>query len=195
MSDNDPQPQPIVVAICGASGQIYGRRLLETLLQSAHPVHLITSPHAAAVWRDELAYKDITEGLDPQRLTIHRNDHMASPLASGSYPTKGMIICPCTLNTAGAVASGISDTLITRAAQVHLKQRRTLVIAVREMPLSLIDLQNLVRLAGAGATIAPLAPPFYHHPEHINDLVLHVVHRLIGLVTGKPEGYQYPGST
>jgi len=183
----------IVVAVCGASGQIYARWVLRTLVETNCHVHLIVSAAAEEVCRSELGIDDIADGLDDRMIRRHGEGILTSPLASGSYPTAGMIICPCSLNTLAALAAGISDNLIKRAGQVHLKQRRPLVIAVREMPVSLIDLENMVRLAHAGAEISPLSPSFYHKPRTIDELVKFTAERLIELVTGVPADDRYTG--
>jgi len=189
----DPNNRPIVLAVCGASGQIYAQWALRLLLQAGRPVELVMSAAARDICRDELGTDDIAGEPDTGGLIRRDPDGLDCPLASGSYPTAGMVICPCTLNTLGAVAAGISDNLIKRAAQVHLKQHRPLVLAIREMPLSLIDLENMVRLARAGAIISPLSGGFYHHPQTIEDLVRFTAERVIEPVTGTPAAYRYPG--
>jgi 4-hydroxy-3-polyprenylbenzoate decarboxylase len=192
MAENDDKP--IVLAACGASGQIYARWLLKLLLEHGRRVHLIVSREANAICADELGIPELTYELPDQTLEVHENDSMQSPLASGSYSTAGMIVCPCTLNTLAAISAGISDNLVKRAAQVHLKQRRPLVLAVREMPLSLIDLENMVRLARAGAYVSPLAPSFYHHPKTIDELTRYTAERLIALVADHELSFRYGGN-
>ena len=183
----------LVLAVCGASGQLYARWILKRMLEDRRAVHVIASPASRGICRDELGLDGITFGLDDGLLTSHECDHMDSPLASGSYPTAGMIICPCTLNTLAAVAGGISDNLIKRAAQVHLKQRRPLVLAVRETPLTVIDLDNMLRLAHAGAIVAPLSPAFYPKPRDLDQLAAFTAERLIELAMGISPRYQYRG--
>lgn len=185
--------KPIVLAVCGASGQIYARWILKLLTEKKRPVHLIVSEQAKAICQDELGITDLLADLPDHTIEVHQNDMLRSPLASGSYPTAGMIVCPCTLNTLAAVAAGISENLIKRAAQVHLKQRRPLILALRETPISLIDLENMTALARAGAVIAPLAPSFYHQPESIDQLTRFTAERLLEILTDLTPSYRYTG--
>ena len=172
----------IVLGITGASGAIYARTLVEMLVRSACRVHVILSPHGRQLMRMELGLEDVTaqalveNGSD--RVVLHDYHDMADALASGSVATDGMAICPCSMHTLAAVAAGLSDSLLTRSAHVHLKQRRTLVLVPREMPLSLIDLENLLRAARAGAIIAPACPAFYLEPKTIGDLATFVASRV-----------------
>jgi len=190
---SDEKSNPLVVAVCGASGQIYARWVLKLLLDTSKTVHLIVSEHAKSICNDELQLPDIAHGLTAQTLKVHDNALMDSPLASGSYKTAGMIVCPCTLNTLAALASGISDNLIRRAGQVHIKQRRPLLLALRETPLSLIDLENMVRLARAGVVVAPLSPSFYHRPQTLDDLARFTAERLLEMIGAAETSYYYPG--
>lgn len=179
-------PKTIVLAVTGASGAIYARQLLLKLLQAGTIVHLVVSKHARTILVRELNTPDLVElpaiAAYHSQLTVHDPDNLGAIIASGSYRTDGMIICPCSINTAAAVAAGRADNLITRAAQVALKEARRLIIAPREMPLSPIDLDNLARLARAGVVVAPACPAFYNGPTSIGDLVDHVVGRLLDLV-------------
>ena len=172
----------IVLGITGASGARYARRLIEVLIGGGGCVHAIVSPHGAELMKLELGIEAVTPqalaGPAAQNLVLHRHDDLMDPLASGSVPTDGMAICPCSANTLSAVAAGLGDNLITRAAHVHLKERRTLVLVPREMPVSAIDLENQARLARAGAIIAPACPAFYLHPATIDDLVDFVAARV-----------------
>ncbi len=190
----------IVVAITGASGAIYARRLLECLTSpsaGAH-AHLIVSPHGRQLLADELGIRSPTPaalaGDAADRITAHEYRDVASVLASGSFRTDGMIVCPCSSNTLGAIAAGLGDNLIARAAQVTLKEARRLVLLHREMPLSMIDLENMLRLARAGAILCPAAPGFYLRPESVDDLVDFVVGKLLDLI-GVPHSLQnrWPG--
>ncbi len=174
----------IVVGVTGASGAVYAVKLLDGLLRSGEEIHLIVSAHAQALIATELGSGDlaslVSTGLD--RLTTHRHDDLFSRLASGSFQTDGMAICPCSSNTLGAIASGRSDSLITRAAQVHLKERRRLILCVREMPLTQIDLENMLRVGQAGGVVCPASPAFYAQPKGIDDLVNTVVVKLMDLL-------------
>jgi 4-hydroxy-3-polyprenylbenzoate decarboxylase len=195
MTTSFPQNKsPIVLAVCGASGQIYARWVLKLLLKHTDlSICLIMSRSAGQVLHDELGVGDLAEGLDEgrDRIFVCNDNQMDHELASGSVRTQGMIICPCSLNTLAGLAGGLSDNLIKRASQVHLKQRRKLVVAVREMPLGLIDLENMVRLTQAGAIVTPISPAFYHCPRDIDALVEFAARKLVELVVEIPGGYEY----
>ncbi|MCS7270460.1 MAG: 3-octaprenyl-4-hydroxybenzoate carboxy-lyase, partial [Gemmataceae bacterium] len=161
--------RPLVVALTGASGAPYGVRLVEVLLQAGRQVHLLISPAATEVFARELdRFLTLEEtrfdaraffGRDlpgrPALLHYHHYKNYAAPIASGSYLTGGMVICPCSLGTLAAVAQGLSQNLIHRAADVHLKERRPLILVPRETPLGLIALRNMVAVTEAGATVLP----------------------------------------
>lgn len=183
----------LVVAITGASGSIYAVRLLEVLLDSGHRVHTVISPSGLTVIEHELGRK-IRAGsfepgqllpepfgdLDPSRgeLLLHGYSDFMTGIASGSFRTGGMVICPCSMGTLASVAHGMSSNLIQRAADVHLKERRKLIVVPRETPLGSIQLENMKRLADAGAVILPAMPGFYNEPQTIDDLVNFVVGRI-----------------
>jgi len=169
----------LIVAITGASGAVYGLRLLELARERFAEVYVCVSQQGRRVMAAEtetdpasLAHCD---GSCSVRL-LDPND-MLTPPASGSFRHDGMVIVPCSMGTAGRIASGVSDDLITRAADVCLKERRPLVLVVRETPLNLIHLRNLTTLAEAGAIVLPACPAFYHRPETIADVVDTVVER------------------
>ncbi len=183
---------PVILASCGASGQIYARWILQRLTKSMGlRVRVILTENAKKIVSDELGYDDITAGLPAGKIQIEDSGNLSSELASGSIRTQGMIICPCTLNTLAALASGISDNLIKRAAQVHLKQRRKLVVAVREMPLGIIDMENMLKLSYAGAIVTPISPPFYHHPETIDHLTQFTADKIVQLLTDFETDFRY----
>ncbi len=177
---------PLVVAITGASGAIYALRLLETLCIAQRTVHLIISPSGAAVIAQELGRNiDLsrfsTDSLVPNGHHLiyhHYQDFMAAP-ASGSFLTAGMVVCPCSGSTLSAVAVGASQNLIHRAADVHLKERRKLILVPRETPLSVIQIDNMRRAAEAGAVILPASPGWYHGVKSASDLVDFVVARIL----------------
>jgi 4-hydroxy-3-polyprenylbenzoate decarboxylase len=180
----------LVVAITGASGSAYAVRLLEVLLRAGRNVHLTISPSAVEVMERELERKIRLDAFDPAdllgdaaapaagRLHYHHYRDFGSGIASGSFLTGGMVICPCSMGTAAAVAHGLSQNLIHRAADVHLKERRKLILVPRETPLHLIQLRNLVACAEAGAVVLPASPAFYTKPGSIADLVDFVVGRI-----------------
>jgi len=179
-----PVTHPIVFAITGASGAPYAVRLLEVLATHTVPVWLLVSSHGWRLLAEEAGIKDVT-GL--QQATggpwtsvrvFDDADRGASP-ASGSVKTSGMVVCPCSMGTVAAIAHGTSRSLIERAADVTLKERRPLLLVPREMPLSLVHLRNLVAATEAGATVLPAAPGFYQKPKHVRDLVDFVVQRIL----------------
>lgn len=181
----------ITLAFTGASGMPYGMRLLACLLQAGQRVNLVYSQAAQVVASQEL---DLVLPARPQdaekalvarlggftgELRVYGIQDWNAPMASGSNPGDAMVVCPCTMGTLGKIAGGIGDDLITRAADVMLKERRPLILAPREMPFSAIHLENMLRLAHAGAVIMPPIPGFYHHPESVQDLVDFVVARIL----------------
>jgi 4-hydroxy-3-polyprenylbenzoate decarboxylase len=181
----------ITLALTGASGLPYAMRLLECLLQSGQRVNLVYSQAAQIVAKQEL---DLILPSRPQDAEIMLNERIGSfsgtlhvygredwyaPMASGSNPGDAMVICPCTMGTLAAVAAGLSDNLITRAADVMLKEKRPLILVPRETPFSAIHLENMLRLAHAGAVILPPNPGFYHHPKNVQDIVDFVVARIL----------------
>jgi flavin prenyltransferase len=177
---------PLVLAITGASGAVYALRLLEVLLASARQVHLIISPSGAAVLKQELNKGVNLDQFDPRSLVItadnlsyhHHGDFMAS-VASGSFLTDGMVVCPCSGSTLSAIAHGAGNNLIHRAADVHLKERRKLILVPRETPLSIIQIDTMRKAAEAGAIILPAMPGWYHGVESVQDLIDFVVARIL----------------
>ena len=176
----------IIVGVTGASGAIYAKRALELMTQADVRVHLVVSKFGRHVFKEELGIGT----LDPDELTsgrgrqviVHADGNMGAAVASGSNIFDGMLVVPCSSNTLGAIAAGTTNNLVQRAASVMLKERRRLVLAHRETPLSAIDLGNMQRLTDAGAIIAPLSPGFYLRPESISDLVDAMVARLLDLL-------------
>jgi 4-hydroxy-3-polyprenylbenzoate decarboxylase len=181
----------LVLAITGASGTAYGVRLLEVLLRAGRTVQLSISPAAVDVARTELGRtihlddfdpRDLlgsaAEGIDFSSLRYRHFKDFHAPIASGSFLTGGMAVCPCSMGTVAAIAHGSSENLIQRAADVHLKERRKLVLVPRETPLGLVQLRNLTAAAEAGAIILPAMPAFYTKPQTIDDMVDFVVGRV-----------------
>lgn len=176
----------IVLGVTGASGGLYALRLMDCLEATGRTVHLIVSPMGRQLLADECGVHKLDVesllGRASDRLKVYNYRDVGCALASGSYLTGGMVICPCTSNTLGAVASGLGDNLVTRAAHVTLKESRRLVIIHREMPLGAIDLENMLRLQRAGAVICPAAPGFYLLPQTVADLVDFVAGKVLDLL-------------
>jgi 4-hydroxy-3-polyprenylbenzoate decarboxylase len=175
---------PVVVAITGASGAPYAVRLLEVLARHRVPVWLIVSSHG---WRllqaecgidDEAALRTATGG-DWSSITFYPDGDRGALPASGSAKSAGMVICPCSMGTVAAIAAGTSRSLVERAADVVLKERRRLILVPRETPLSLIHLRNLTTVTEAGAIVLPAAPGFYHRPTQVGELVDFIVQRVL----------------
>lgn len=202
-----PCTNPIVVAITGASGAIYAIRLLQVLLQTDREIHLTISPSGAAVIKQELqidvnirkpnlaelighipnwiqsdSHRKIAEAsanrIDSQ-LRFHQHDDFMTPIASGSYRTSAMVVCPCSGSTLSGIARAASANLIQRAAEVHLKEGRKLVLVPRETPLSVLQLENMHRLASAGVVILPAMPGWYHGADSLESLVDFIVSRIL----------------
>ena len=179
-------PLPIVMAVTGASGALYAVRLLQTLVAARQPVQLIVSDHGLRLLRTEtdvLTVDDLRAqvgagGWDRYVTLFDDGDRGAAP-ASGSARNRGMVICPCSMGTISAISQGTSRSLVERAADVALKERRTLVLVPRETPYSTIHLENMLRLTRAGAVMLPASPGFYHRPTQIDELVDFVVARVL----------------
>jgi 4-hydroxy-3-polyprenylbenzoate decarboxylase len=175
----------VVVGISGASGAIYGLRLLERLRQRPEiEVHLILTRAGEKTLHLETG--KLAADLDQLAHVRHPVEDIGSPLASGSFLTDGMVIAPCSIHSMSAIATGITDNLLTRAADVMLKERRKLILVIRESPLHTGHLRNLTALSEMGAIIAPPVPAFYHKPQTILDLVDHSVDRMLDLL-GLPD--------
>jgi flavin prenyltransferase len=172
----------IMIAISGASGAVYARRLLEVLPQCYDTVYLTASDNALSIMRDEIGVSDLTAlipaGMEGKFSLLDPCD-LGAPPASGSHEYGGLVAVPCSMGLVGRIASGVSNDLVTRAADVCLKERRKVILVVRETPLSLIHLRNMTALTEAGAVILPAAPAFYNRPEGIDDLVDYVVDRVL----------------
>ena len=181
---------PIVLAITGASGVVYGQRLLLELIHNEIPVHLSISDSGSKVLQHELGIQidpdnfELNDLLPDQDLTAakveyhHYKDFM-TPIASGSFQTSAMVVCPCSGSTLSGIASAASTNLIQRAADVHLKEKRPLILVPRETPLSLLQIRNMESVATAGATVLPASPGFYHGFQNVDDLVNFVVSRIL----------------
>lgn len=167
----------IIVGITGATGAVFGVRLLQALHAAQVETHLVLSKWGEHTIEHEtgLSLAQVREFAS----VVHGTGNMAATVSSGSFLTDGMAIAPCSMRTLAAIASGYGETLVHRAADVVLKERRRLVLLVRETPLSEIHLENMLKLARAGATILPPMPAFYNHPQTLDDIVDHIVARVL----------------
>jgi 4-hydroxy-3-polyprenylbenzoate decarboxylase len=180
------EPTRLVVGISGASGVIYGVRLLKALQELPVESHLVMTRTAEVTLAHETEFK-VTE---VRRLAhvAYKVDDLAAAISSGSFRTLGMIVAPCSMRSLGEIANGISSNLLTRAADVVLKERRRLVLLARETPLHAVHLRNMMTLAEMGAIIAPPVPAFYNKPATLDDVIDHTIGRvldLFGLDSGK----------
>ena len=183
--------ETITLALTGASGLPYAMTLLEQLLQNGCRVSLLYSQVAQIVARQEMDMTLPSRGKDAEafltsrfgtaegQLQVYGRDEWFAPIASGTNPSDAMVICPCTMGTLAAIAHGMSDNLIERAADVSIKEGRKLIIVPRETPFSAIHLENMLKLARLGCVILPANPGFYHHPESVQDMVDFVVARIL----------------
>jgi 4-hydroxy-3-polyprenylbenzoate decarboxylase len=181
----------LVLAMTGASGAPYGVRLLEVLLRAGRTIHLTLSPAAVEVLEQELdrhvrlerfeladLLGEAGSGLPPNQVRYHHYRDFRAGIASGSFLTGGMVVCPCSMGTTAAIAHGLSQNLIHRAADVHLKERRRLILVPRETPLHGVQLRNLMLCAEAGAVVLPAMPAFYTRPHSLQDLIDFIVGRI-----------------
>jgi flavin prenyltransferase len=174
---------PVVVAMTGASGAPYAVRLLRALNDAAVPVRLIISRTGWRLLQEELDIGD--EGTlractgDWRNVIMYRDDDRGATPASGSAPSRGMVVCPCSMGTLASIAQGTTRSLIERAADVVLKERRRLILVPRETPYSAIHLENMLRVTRAGAVVLPASPGFYHRPGSVADLVDFIVGRIL----------------
>ena len=172
-------PRRLVIGISGASGAIYGIRMLELLRGTDIETHLVISRSAEMT----LAYETDFTTKDVRALAVvnHPNSDIGATISSGSFRTMGMVVAPCSIKTMSEIATGVTSTLLSRAADVVLKERRRLVLAVRETPLHGGHLRTMTQLADMGAIIAPIMPAFYNRPKTVDDIVNHTVGRLLDL--------------
>jgi len=173
------RPQRLIIGISGASGVIYGVRALEILRESSVETHLVMSKSAELTMSYELEIrsKDVRELAD----VTHTVGDVGASISSGSFRTAGMLILPCSIRTMGEIASGVTSSLLTRAADVALKEKRRLVLGIRETPLHTGHLRTMTQLSEIGAVIAPVVPAFYNRPKSLDDIINHSVGRILDL--------------
>ena len=199
MNTSEANDRPVVVGVTGASGAVLAQHTIDALLQEGVPVIASASRAARMVWSQEMSESfgaAMERWHDSGAFTYHSPSELAAPIASGTFPTRGMVIVPCSMATAAAVANGLSDNLIRRAADVTIKERRPLVVVPRESPLSAIHLRNLTTLAEVGATVIPPEPAFYLGQQTIDDVAEFVAQRTLlalGVRSELPEGLRYEG--
>ena len=188
---------PVVVGITGASGSLLARAAIDVLLDMGVPVIASASSAARMVWREEMDESfgaALERWADSGEFTHYASGDLAAPIASGTFPVRGMAIVPCSMATAAAVAHGFADNLIRRAADVTLKERRPLVMVPRESPLSALHLENLATAARLGAAVIPPEPAFYLEQETMGDVAAFVTQRVLlalGVIDALPEAMQY----
>jgi len=182
----------IIVGLTGATGSIYGIRLLERLRDAGVDTHVVISRWGLRTLAHETTYsRDQVEAL---ATVLYNSADMGAAISSGSFRTDGMVVAPCSAKTLAAIAHGYGDSLVHRAADVMLKERRKLVLVVREAPLSEIHLENMLRLSRAGGVILPPMPAFYNHPLSVADIVEHTVDRILDqLGVAIPESRRWTG--
>jgi flavin prenyltransferase len=184
------RPKKLIVGVTGASGAIYAKVLFDSLLQlkdQVMEVAVLFSDNAKGVWKYELGNSD----YEKLPYTFYQKDDFYSPVASGSAGFDAMIIVPCSMGTLGRIASGISNDLMTRAADVMLKERRKLVLVARETPLSLIHINNMKTITEAGGIICPATPSFYSRPKFMEELAATVTNRALSLVGIDVDGFRW----
>ncbi len=191
--------QPVVVGITGASGAMLAHTLIDLLLEAQIPVIATASAAARIVWQEEMDESfgtALERWQDSGDFAYYQPGELTAPIASGTFPTRGMAVVPCSMATVAAVSHGFSGNLIRRAADVCLKERRPLVLVPRETPLNAIHLDNMASLARLGVSILPPEPPFYLKPETMQDIADFVANRVmnaLGLSAALPEEMQYSG--
>lgn len=184
--------KPLIIGVTGASGALYGERIIRCLASQRHPLYMVFSDNSRIVWRNELDL-EIPENAKEQEfffrnrygsqeIFCHDIKDMAAPISSGSFMTAGMAVIPCTMGTLSGIAQGSSGNLIERAADVVLKEGRKLVVVPRETPLNAIHLENMLKLSHAGAKILPAMPAFYHKPQSVEDLADFVAGKTLDLL-------------
>jgi flavin prenyltransferase len=189
--------RPVVVGISGASGAALACNTVDELLRREVPTIVVCSNGGRLVWQEELEVsfnETLSDWREHPRFTFYPVTDLRAPIASGTYPTSGMVVVPCSMNSVASIAHGLSGNLLLRAADVCLKEKRRLVLVPRETPLHSIHLENMLTLSRMGATILPPEPAFYLHPQRIDDIVKFVVARILvalGVEEELPGDFQY----
>jgi 4-hydroxy-3-polyprenylbenzoate decarboxylase len=186
-ASSDPTPRTLVLAVTGASGSIFAVEMLRALELDPRigRVHLVVSPSALRVLAEETGVSPRNSlvpkllGSPSEKISQLAHEDIGAPIASGSYPVDAMVILPCSMGTLAGIAHGMAGNLIERAADVCLKERRRLVLCIRETPLNLIQIRNMAAATEAGATIFPVIPTFYNHPQTVDEIARNYVHRVL----------------
>lgn len=184
---------PVVVGLSGASGAAVARRVLDLLRAAGREAVVVSTAAGALVWQQELGFP-LRPWLAEQAWPSYPIADVAAPIASGTFPTAGMVVVPCSMNTVAALSHGLSGNLLERAADVTLKEARPLVVVPREVPLSQLHLENLLKLARLGVRVVPPMPHFYAHPTTVAEVVDHIAGRVLvalGVTPALPEEQQY----
>jgi len=201
-SDMAQVPQNLTIAATGASGAVFARELLRAVEadQRVQTVNFIASDNSLRVFAEELEIsgrKDLVQqllGVSSEKIRQQANNDIGANVASGSYPTDAMIVLPCSMGTLARVANGLAGNLIERAADVFLKEKRPLVLCVRETPLNKIHIRNMFRAADAGATVYPLIPTFYNRPQSVDDMARQFAYRVLAHIGLRQDGaYTWKG--
>ncbi|ADY56020.1 3-octaprenyl-4-hydroxybenzoate carboxy-lyase [Syntrophobotulus glycolicus DSM 8271] len=176
-----------IVGITGASGSIYADKLIKVLVEKGYEVHVVLTETGLKVMEYECGRNALTFSAG---VIVHSNQDLFAPIASGSFRSKGMVVLPSSMNTLGHIAGGTGDGLLSRAAQVMLKERRPFIVVPRETPYTIINIENMLRIAKAGGVILPASPGFYHHPESMGDLVDYIVGKILDILNIEHDLFQ-----
>ncbi len=186
------EKKKIAIGITGASGAIYAKVLIDSLKQIEHvELAIVMSDNAKEVWEFEIGNEPVFDESENSNIKLFGNKDYFAPFASGSSSYEALVVCPCSMGTLGRIANGISDNLITRAADVMMKERRKLICVVRDTPYNLIHIQNMKSVTEAGGIICPASPSFYSLPKTFEELAATVTDRVIGLLGLKIDTYRW----
>jgi 4-hydroxy-3-polyprenylbenzoate decarboxylase len=180
----------VVVGITGASGSVYGKRLVEVLVSNSYGVDLVFSEVGRRVFEYEIgmSVERFISMLPSDLVNVYEPTDLFAPISSGSYPVRGMVVSPCSTGTLGHIANGVVQNLIHRAADVNLKEKRPVILVLRETPLNRVHVENMLKVIDAGATVLPASPGFYGRPSSVEELVDFVVDRALSLLLGRNFG-------